>query len=94
MSVPTVFSAFARAVPHGIIQRLTAKMMLLKAYRHLKNKQEGMDDSGSDGSILTLYGPGRMETMADALRSGLAKVVGVEPNRISLTEKIDQCAFD
>jgi len=82
MSVPTVISAFERAILHGIIQHLTARMMFPKAYRHRKNKEEGMDDSGSDGSILTLSGPGRVKTMADTLRSGLAKVVGIEPNRI------------
>ncbi|KAK5214208.1 hypothetical protein LTR41_000400 [Exophiala xenobiotica] len=106
MSLPTVLSAFERAILHGATQRLAAIVdwdMFLKAYPHLshdgaflglKNKQVGMDGPGSHGSISSLSGPGRIKIIAETLQSGLAKIVGVEPSRISLTEKIDQYAFD
>ena len=106
MSLPTVLSTFERAILHGATQRLAASVdwsMFLKAYPHLtrdgaflglKNESEGMDGSGSNRSISTLSGTGRIDAIADKLRSGLAKIVGVEPTRISLTEKIDQYAFD
>ncbi|KIY04109.1 uncharacterized protein Z520_00801 [Fonsecaea multimorphosa CBS 102226] len=106
MSLPIVLSAFERAILHGSTQRLAAIVdwvMFLKAYPHLsrdgaflglKNKQERMDGPGSHGSLSSLSGPGRIKVMAETLRSALAKIVGVEPSRISLTEKIDQYAFD
>ncbi|KAK5182464.1 hypothetical protein LTR44_005476 [Exophiala sp. CCFEE 6388] len=106
MSLPIVLSAFERRILNGITQRLAAIVdweMFLKAYPHLaqdgaflglKNKQAGMDGPGPQGSISSLSGPGRVQMIAETLRSGLAKIVGAEPSRISLTKKIDQYAFD
>ncbi|KAI1623367.1 hypothetical protein EDD37DRAFT_465964 [Exophiala viscosa] len=53
-----------------------------------------MDGSGPQGSICLLSGSGRVQMIVETLRSGLAKILGAEPSRISLTENIDQYAFD
>jgi acyl transferase domain-containing protein len=106
LSLPTVLSTFERAILNGTTQRLAADVdwsMFFNAYPHLtrdnafldlKNERGKLDASGSNGSISTLSGSERINAIADKLRSGLAKILGVEPTRISLAEKIDQYAFD
>ncbi|KAJ5464054.1 hypothetical protein N7475_007189 [Penicillium sp. IBT 31633x] len=104
--LPAVLSAFERGILHGTTQRLALNLdwpMFLTAYPHLirdgafmglKNEQVKLGSSGSTRSIFNISGLERVTMIADTLCSGLAKIIGVEPCRISLTEKISQYAFD
>ncbi|KAJ5592205.1 hypothetical protein N7537_009109 [Penicillium hordei] len=104
--LPAVLSAFERGILHGTTQRLALNLdwsMFLTAYPHLirdaafmglKNEQAELGSSGSTRSIFNISGPQRVAMIADTLCSGLAKIIGVNPSRISLTEKISQYAFD
>jgi surfactin synthase thioesterase subunit len=50
--------------------------------------------SASTGSLSSLSGEELVGAIAKKLQSGLAKIVGLEAARISVSEKIDQYAFD
>ncbi|KAJ5510516.1 hypothetical protein N7453_002619 [Penicillium expansum] len=95
--LPAVLSAFERGILHGATQRLALNLdwpMFLTAYPHLirdgafmglKNEQAKLGSSGSTRSIFNISGLERVTMIADTLCSGLAKIIGVEPSRISLT---------
>ncbi|OGE57109.1 hypothetical protein PENARI_c002G04917 [Penicillium arizonense] len=106
VSLPTILSAFERGILHNATQRLAASIdwtMFFTAYPHLtrdgaflglENQQAKMGSSGSTRSMSNITGPERVKMIADILCSGLAKILGIEPSRISVTEKIDQYAID
>ncbi|KAJ5356330.1 hypothetical protein N7517_010939 [Penicillium concentricum] len=106
MSLPAVLSTFERSILHGTTQRMAANIdwsMFLTAYPHLirdgafmglKNQQAELGSSGSTRSIANLSGPERVTMIADTICLGLAKIIGVESSRVSLTEKISEYVFD
>ncbi|KAK5997058.1 Erythronolide synthase [Cladobotryum mycophilum] len=104
--LPAALSLFERMMLQDATQRLALGLdfsIYLKAHPHLLNdglylglgsEREENIDSESSRSMANLSGPERLELIAETLHAGLAKLVGLEPSRISVTERIDQYAFD
>ncbi|KAE8351975.1 polyketide synthase [Aspergillus coremiiformis] len=101
INLPTVLSTLERMIIRNAKQRLVGSVdfsMYVKAHPHvardglflrLLHEQDGMNRTESKRSRRD-----GKEQVAEVLRSGLAKIVGVEPSRISLTEKIGKYTLD
>lgn len=106
LRLPIILSLLERMILHNATQRLSLGMdvsKFLKAYPHLSSnglfsmlggEVDDIVSSEIHGLMSRLSRPERLEMIADTLRIGLAKIVGLEPSRISVTEKIDQYASD
>ncbi|KAI9036258.1 Acyl transferase/acyl hydrolase/lysophospholipase [Aspergillus affinis] len=106
MSLARVLSALERSLIYSRTQSLAASIdwsMFFKAYPHLAidgayhglDKQQEVAESDESKRLSSqLSGPERIQAITDILQSGLARILGVDTNRISPTEKIDHYSFD
>ncbi|KAI9164151.1 Mycocerosic acid synthase [Paramyrothecium foliicola] len=103
--LPTILSLLERAVLHGTTQRLALGLdfnRYFNAYPHLTcngmfskvGSQTGPDHLESHNTLSGHSKYENVEAIADTLRSGLARILGLDSSRISILEKIDQYASD
>lgn len=104
ISLLMVRSIFERAILRNSTQRLAAHLdwsRFLTSYANLSHdgtflgleNQTGTENSNSN-TVLSLRGPERIEAIVGILRSGLARVVGIETDKIFPAEEISQYASD
>ncbi|KAJ5745662.1 hypothetical protein N7520_010844 [Penicillium odoratum] len=106
VNLPTVLSVLERTILQNATQRMVSGAdfsLFVKAHPHLSRDglfsdiQRTPDRPKGINSRRTaenLSSPSGLDYIGELLRSGLAKIMGIESSRISLTERIDKYAFD